>query len=149
MNYLKYFQQNLNPDLEVPQSLSYDCSNVKNGSRIPHPEHCKFWFWCVNSRSQLFWCGKDALFDSVTRLCAEQNQTTCGNINGLGGLKLHDLSNEIELKVMPASEIKAALSVIQPRLSVLRPGHIAADDHKSKAVDVHVDTKQEKFYGLF
>lgn len=142
-------QQTLNPDLEVPQLLTYDCSNVKNGSRIPHPEHCKFWFWCVNSRSQLFWCGKDALFDSVTRLCAEQNQSTCGNINGLGGLELHDLSNKIELKTMPASETKTLLSVIQPRLNILRSAHKATENHKSEAVNTENDTKQEKFYGLF
>ena len=128
----------MNPELVVPETLTYDCSNVKNGSRIPHPEHCKFWFWCVNGRSQLFWCGKDALFDSTTRLCTEQNQAVCGNING----HVLGLTDQTEFKVMPARENEVPFSVIQPKLSVMRSIK-AVNEVKSK------ETKPEKFYGLF
>ncbi|KAL7013741.1 hypothetical protein ACKWTF_015551 [Chironomus riparius] len=137
--------QTLNPDLEVPDSLTYDCSNVKNGSRLPHPEHCKFWFWCVNGRSQMFWCGKDALFDSPTRLCAEKNQTVCGNINASEGIEVHDLTDQMEFKVMPESKHVDPFSVIQPKLSVLR----SIKASKEEKIKVNKATKPEKFYGLF
>ncbi|XP_070501540.1 peritrophin-48-like [Chironomus tepperi] len=164
-------EQTLNPDLEVPNSLTYDCSNVKNGSRIPHPEHCKFWFWCVNGRSQLFWCGKDALFDSESRLCTEKNQTVCAHIDGQGQMT-HDLTDQTELKPTPASQY---FTMIQPKLRVM---HSKAEDkvetknsmrdnigvgignrlegvsnrislRRQLREDDKVETKQETFYGLF
>jgi len=137
----------LNPELQVPQNLTYDCSNVKNGSRIPHPELCKFWFWCVNGRSQLFWCGKDALFDSRSRLCAEKSQTVCGNIDGQNNL-MHDFSDHSEYKITHASEHKDLSSVVQPKLNILHLKHVAERTDEEVNIEDN-ETKPEKFYGLF
>ena len=88
----------------------------------------------------------------MTRLCAEQNQSVCGNINGNAAIEVHDLSDQMELKIMPASEQKTLFSVIQPKLKVLRSGHKNEDvrmKDKAKVLEAFDDKKPEKFYGLF
>ncbi|KAG5666793.1 hypothetical protein PVAND_014803 [Polypedilum vanderplanki] len=68
------------PDIsDIPSQLSIDCSLHPNNSRIPHEESCKFWFWCSNNRSQLFWCGEGASFDTISRTCTVTEKATCIN----------------------------------------------------------------------
>lgn len=68
---------NSSPDIDVPETLTFDCSTVANGSRIPHPESCHFWFWCLNGNSQIFWCGQEALFDTKTNTCTRDTLAQC------------------------------------------------------------------------